>query len=279
MHMRTPESLAGKAMVITGAGRGIGAVVAETAAGLGAFVVVNDLDADVANETVDRIKQLGGSAIAHCGDISDPDYCGRLIDACIAERSQIDALVNNAGLFRMGLAWDLKPVDLRAMLSVNVLGTANCAMHAIPRMRAAGKGSIINVTSGAASGIAEMSAYGATKGAVSSMTYGWALDLAGTGVRVNAVSPNATTRMVTAMQEFKGVEGKPRPFQDPRHTAETVCFLASDRSAHVNGQIFRIASGQLSLVAQPKPIQPGVSVADWSIDTVAEAVQELIAGL
>ncbi|QGY80649.1 SDR family NAD(P)-dependent oxidoreductase [Sphingorhabdus lacus] len=276
--MNRTDSLTGKAMVITGAGRGIGAVVAQRAAGLGAFVVVNDIDADVASETVARIEELGGSAIAHCGDISDPNYCERLIEACIAERGQIDALVNNAGLFRMGPAWDLNPADLQTMIAVNVLGTAHCAMHAIPRMRAAGKGSIINVTSGAASGIAEMSAYGATKGAVSSMTYGWALDLTGSGVRVNAVSPNATTRMVAAMQEFKGIQDQPRPFQDPQHTAETVCFLASDRSAHVNGQIIRIASGQLSLVAQPKPIQPGVSVADWSIDTVAQAVQELIAG-
>lgn len=276
--MNRPDILTGKAMVITGAGRGIGAVVAQTAAGLGALVVVNDLDADVANETVARIEERGGSAIAHCGDISDPNYCGRLIEACIAERGQIDVLVNNAGLFRMGPAWDLKPVDLQAMIAVNVVGTANCAMHAIPKMRAAGKGSIINVTSGAVSGIAEMSAYGATKGAVSSMTYAWALDLAGSGVRVNAISPNATTRMVAAMQEFKGIQDQVRPFQDPQHTAETVCFLASDRSAHVNGQIIRIASGQLSLVAQPKPIQPGVSVADWSIDTVSQAVQELIAG-
>lgn len=276
--MNTTESLAGKAMVVTGAGRGIGAVVAQTAVGLGAFVVVNDLDADAAKDTLDRIEELGGSAIAHCGDISDPDYCGRLIEACIAERGQIDALVNNAGLFRMGPAWDLKPTDLQAMISVNVLGTANCAMHAIPRMRAAGKGSIINVTSGAASGIAEMSAYGATKGAVSSMTYAWALDLAGSGVRVNAVSPNATTRMVAAMQEFKGIQGQARPFQDPRHTAETICFLASDRSAHVNGQIIRIASGQLFLVAQPKPLLPGVAIESWSTDTVAQAVQELTSG-
>lgn len=276
--MNRTDTLTGKAMVITGAGRGIGAVVAQTAAGLGAFVVVNDLEADVANETVARIEEVGGSAIAHCGDISDSDYCGRLIEACIAERGQIDVLVNNAGLFRMGPAWDLKPADLQAMLSVNVVGTANCAMHAIPKMRTAGKGSIINVTSGAATGIAEMSAYGATKGAVSSMTYAWALDLAGSGVRVNAISPNATTRMVAAMQEFKGIQDQARPFQDPQHTAETVCFLASDRSAHVNGQIIRIASGQLSLLAQPKPIQPVVSVADWSIDTVAQGVQKLIAG-
>lgn len=277
--MNRPDSLTGKAMVITGAGRGIGAVVAQTAAGLGAFVVVNDLDANVANETVAGIEGRGGSAIAHCGDISDPNYCDRLIEACIAERGQIDALVNNAGLFRMGPAWDLKPADLQAMLSVNVMGTANCAMHAIPRMRAAGKGSIINVTSGAASGIAEMSAYGATKGAVSSLTYAWALDLAGSGVRVNAVSPNATTRMVAAMQEFKGAQDEPRPFQDPQHTAETVCFLASDRSAQVNGQIIRIANGQLFLVAQPKPILPGVAIESWSTDTVAQAVQELTAGL
>lgn len=276
--MDRTDSLAGKAMVITGAGRGIGAVCAQTAAGLGAFVVVNDLDDDVARETVARIEQLGGSAIAHCGDISDPDYCGRLIDACIAERGQIDALVNNAGLFRMGPAWDLKPTDLQAMISVNVLGTANCAMHAIPRMRAAGKGSIVNVTSGAASGIAEMSAYGATKGAVSSMTYAWALDLAGSGVRVNAVSPNATTRMVAAMLEFRGAQDEHRPFQDPQHTAETVCFLASDQSAHVNGQIIRIANGQLFLVAQPKPIVPGVAIESWSTETVAQAVQELTAG-
>ena len=275
--MNRSDSLAGKAIVITGAGRGIGAVCAQTAAGLGAFVVVNDLEDAVARETVDKITESGGSAIAHCGDISDPDYCGRLIEACIAERGQLDALVNNAGLFRMGPISELDRADLQAMLSVNVMGTVNCAMHAIPRMRAAGRGSIINVTSGAASGIAEMSAYGATKGAVASLTYAWALELADAGIRVNAVSPNATTRMVEAMKEFKGTQGEPRPFQGPRHTAETVCFLASDRSAHVNGQIIRIVSGQLLLVAQPKPVLPGVPIADWSIDSVAQAVQQVTA--
>lgn len=277
--MNASEGLAGKAMVITGAGRGIGAVCAQTAANLGAFVVVNDLEEAVARETVQRISEGGGSATAHCGDIGDPDYCGRLIEACIAERGQIDALVNNAGLFRMAPAWDLNPADLRAMVSVNVLGTAYCAMHAIPRMRAAGRGSVINITSGAASGIAEMSAYGATKGAVSSFTYAWALDLAGSGVRVNAVSPNATTRMVAAMQEFKGTQNEARPFQDPQHTAETVCFLASDRSAHLSGQIIRVANSELLLVAQPKPVTPGVRIESWSIDSVAQAVEQLSSNL
>ena len=274
--MRKSDDLAGKAMVITGAGRGIGAVCAETAAQHGALVVVNDIDAAVAGETAARITEAGGSAIAHCGDIGDPHYAGSLIAACLAAFGKIDVLVNNAGLFRMAPAWALSPADMSAMLAVNVMGTFNCAMHAIPLMRAAGQGAIINVTSGAAAGIADMSAYGATKGAVSSLTYGWALDLAGTGVRVNAVSPNATTRMVAAMQEFKGAQVEDRPFQDPRHTAETVCFLASDRSADITGQIIRVASGQLWLVAPPRPVPPGRPVTDWSIGGVGQAVQGLL---
>ena len=101
--------LQGKAVVITGSGRGIGAATAARAARLGARVVVNDVDGDVAEATAAAIRAAGGEAVAIAADITQWDEAGRLIAGCVEAFGRIDGLVNNAGLFRMGRIDELDP--------------------------------------------------------------------------------------------------------------------------------------------------------------------------
>ena len=188
--------LTGKAVVITGSGRGIGAASAKGVARQGASVVVNDVDADAANSTVEAIRAEGGVAVACIADITDWDESRRLIQSCIDAFGKIDGLVNNAALFHHGRLDELDRKALRALVDVNIIGTMYCASHAVKPMLAQGSGSIVNFTSDLHMGVATLGIYAATKGAVASMVYTWSLELAGTGVRVNAVSPSGATRMV-----------------------------------------------------------------------------------
>lgn len=186
--------LQGKAVVITGSGKGIGAACAKGAAHQGAAVVVNDID-DSAHETANAILAEGGKAVACLADVSKWDEAGRLIDCCLEAFGKIDGLVNNAALYNRARIDELEPESARAQVEVNVLGTMFCTAHAVRHMLEQGSGSIVNVVSGAHMGMPTMGVYGATKGAVASMVYTWAMELTGTGVRVNALSPFGRTRI------------------------------------------------------------------------------------
>ncbi|MGH6740205.1 MAG: SDR family NAD(P)-dependent oxidoreductase, partial [Bradyrhizobium sp.] len=169
------SGLTGKAVVITGSGRGNGAACARRAARQGAAVVVNDMDAEPAAETVAAIKADGGTAIACVADITDWGEAGRLIQSCIDAFGKIDGLVNNAALFHGAGVEAIDPEAVRNLVDVNVLGPLHCTGHAIKPMLAQKSGSIVNVVSGAHMGMLGMGIYGATKGAVASMVYTWAL--------------------------------------------------------------------------------------------------------
>lgn len=265
--------LEGKRIVITGAGRGIGAACAEYAASLGAAVVVNDLDPAPAEEVATRIRSNGGVAVSHAADISDWEAAAGLINRCVNEFADIDGLVNNAGLFRMGRLDELSPEHLQSILATNVIGTAYCAHHAARWMTPKGKGSIVNVTSGAQMGIAAMGAYGASKGAVASLTYAWALELGPRGIRVNAVSPMAETRMRQITDAYLTSHHLPlyEARQPPASSnSPLICYLLSDLAAAVNGQVVRIEGRQLSLVAHPAIAAP-VLENDWTIEALAHA--------
>src|SRR5690242_13315833 len=141
--------LAGKAVVITGSGRGIGAACAKGAARQGAAVIVNDIDAGPAEETVAAIEAEGGTAVACVADITDWDEAGRLIQSCIDNFGKIDGLVNNAALFHSARLEAMDPKAARALVDVNVIGPLYVTGHAIKPMLAQGSGSIVNVISGA----------------------------------------------------------------------------------------------------------------------------------
>jgi NAD(P)-dependent dehydrogenase (short-subunit alcohol dehydrogenase family) len=264
--------LAGRAVVVTGAGRGLGAAYARLAAAEGAAVVVNDIDATLARAVVTEIRAAGGRAEAAIGSVATWEGAGAIVGACVGAFGAIDGLVNNAGIFRLAHPAEQDPADFRAVLEVNVLGTAYCGLHAIRAMLPRGRGSIVNVTSGAHAGTAAMGAYGASKGAVASLTYCWAADLAGTGVRVNAVSPNAHTRMADAYEAWLGAEARGQNVRkSPAQNAPAVVYLLSDASAALHGQVVRIDGDELSLIAHPTVQGQGARDPSWTPASVAAA--------
>lgn len=268
--------LEGKAVVITGAGGGLGAAYARHAARLGAALVVNDIHPTSAQKMVGEIVAAGGRAIACAGDVSAWGFAGSLIGECVRAYGRIDGLVNNAGILRHGRVTEMTEEDLRAMLSVNTVGTAACASHAIRAMIEAGTpASIVNVASGSQAGDIALGGYGASKAAVASLTFSWALELRGTNVRVNAVSPLAHTEMAASNMGYLAQQSASRevvyttlPPADVN--APVVAFLLSDRSAAINGQIVRIAGSELSFVTHPMIAEP-VLKGQWDDEAVAAA--------
>jgi NAD(P)-dependent dehydrogenase (short-subunit alcohol dehydrogenase family) len=269
--------LEGKAVVITGSGRGIGAACARGAARQGAAIVVNDVDAAEADRVAAQIAAEGGRAVACVADISDWAGAGRLIETCIDAFGKIDGLVNNAGLFHRARIDQFDPAATRALVEVNVLGTLYCTGRAIEPMLERGSGSIINVISGALMGIPTLGVYGATKGAVASMVYTWALELAGSGVRVNGVSPFGATRMTDPalatplLPDLEKSYALLREIQPPEANSPVVEYLLSDLSAGVNGQLVRIDKGELQLHTHPALLIPPVVREEWTAEAVAEA--------
>jgi NAD(P)-dependent dehydrogenase (short-subunit alcohol dehydrogenase family) len=269
---RASGSLAGKAVAITGAGRGLGAAYARLAAAEGAAVLVNDVDRAQAVEVVDQIRAAGGRAEADASDIATWSGAGRLVEHCAEAFGAIDGLVNNAGIFRMARPREQDPATFRAVIEVNLLGTAYCGLHAIAAMLDQGRGSIVNVTSGAHAGSLSMAAYGASKGGVASLTYCWAADLADTGVRVNAVSPNANTRMAQEFERFLGDQAQGQNIdKSAESNAPAVVYLLSDASAAVNGQVVRIDGDELSLMSHPTVLGKGLRNPQWTVEDVARA--------
>lgn len=267
--------LAGKAVVVTGGGRGIGAALCAYLGARGVRVVVNDIDRDVAEAVARGIVAAGGEALAHAGDVAEWDAAAAMVALCRERFGAIDGLVNNAGLYELGRLDELEKGAFERILAVNVVGTANCAAHAARAMVAQGSGSIVNVVSGAHMGLPAMGVYGASKGAVASLTYTWAAELAGTGVRVNAVSPLAMdTRMAEVGREYMGARGMARPTRmvPAERNPPVHAWLLSDAAAAVNGQIVRIEGEQLSLVAHPSVMLPVLErEGGWTLESVDAA--------
>jgi NAD(P)-dependent dehydrogenase (short-subunit alcohol dehydrogenase family) len=270
-------TLDGKAVVVTGAGRGMGAAYARSAAEAGAAVVVNDVDGGEARAVAAGITAKGGRAVADTSDVASWAEAAEVIDGCVSTFGRIDGLVNNAALMWVGRPDQLTEADLRRTIEVNVLGTAFCGLRALGHMTAQGSGAIVNVTSGAHAGIPLQCAYSASKGAVASLTYAWAADVAGQGVRVNAISPMGATRMTAAMRHYsleQGQEPWPEITIPPENNAPAVVFLLSDAAAGVNGQVIRVEGEHLSLMTHPSVLYPAVRRDHWTEDEVGRAFEE-----
>jgi NAD(P)-dependent dehydrogenase (short-subunit alcohol dehydrogenase family) len=238
-------------VLITGAGRGIGAATALAAARVGYAVGINYLgDAAAAAGVVKRIATAGGRAVAVQADIAEPAAVARLFDAVEDALGPVTALVNNAGTTgRITRFVELDLATLRRVIDVNLVGCMLCSQEALRRWRAGG--AIVNVSSiAAATGSpGEYVHYAATKAAVEAFTRGLAREVAGDGIRVNAVSPG------TVQTGIHAAGGDPeRPARvaariplgrvgAPEEIAAAVLWLLSDAASYTTGSVLTVAGG------------------------------------
>ena len=231
-----------KVVLVTGAARGIGAVVARRLADAGYKVVINYAGGqDVAEQLAADIKNKGGEAIALQADVSKPDQVKRLFDEAIAVYGKIDVLVNNAGIMITKLLKDTTDDDFTRQFDVNVRGTFNTMREAATRL--ADKGSVINFSSTNNRIIVPTYAtYAATKSAVEQLTRIFAKEVGSRGINVNSVSPGPiNTELFTkgktkeVIDRFAGMTAFGR-IGEPEDIAGVVLFLAGDDAKWVNGQ-------------------------------------------
>ncbi len=262
--------LDGKGAVVTGAGRGIGRGHCLHLAENGASVVVNDIDVDEAQKVVDEIAAKGGKASSNNDDISSRPGAAALIGQCVSEFGGIHILVNNAGNVRDRSFLKMTDDEFTGVFKVHVNGTFMCSQEAALRMKEQGSGgSIVNTVSAAHFGNFGQTNYAGSKGAIASMTYTWALELARYGIRVNAISPSGSTRMSAT---YKGPDGKDveLPFIDPTRNGAFVAFLCSDEADYVSGQIFGSGGERVVMLEQPKYGTQMIKTGGWSVEDLVE---------
>jgi NAD(P)-dependent dehydrogenase (short-subunit alcohol dehydrogenase family) len=254
--------LDGRVAVITGSGRGIGRDLALCFAREGARVVVNDVgvaldgrgtDDDPAVQVCKEIEALGGAAVPSYDSVADFEGAGAIVQRAVDAFGAIDILVNNAGIVRDRTLVKMEESDFDAVVAVHLKGTFNCTRHAAPLMKERGYGRIVNITSSAGlRGNFGQTNYGAAKAGIMGMTFVWALELARSGITVNAVAPAGATRMTAALFERAG--NAPPPEEDPALNAPLIAFLASEQAGHVNGQVLGRTEYGYTIFQHPKQI-------------------------
>jgi NAD(P)-dependent dehydrogenase (short-subunit alcohol dehydrogenase family) len=250
-------SKAGKVLLVTGGGRGIGAATCLLAAKRGYRVAVNYVsDTASADAVVDTIRQGGGDAIAVKGDIGSEADVLSMFETVDRELGRIDALVNNAGVVDRKARVDaVSLARLERMMRINVIGPILCAREAVRRMstRHGGKGgAIVNVSSIAAviGGAGEYVDYAAAKGAIDSFTLGLAREVAEEGIRVNAVRPGIVGTDIHAsggqpdrVAAMRGLVPVKRE-GNPEEIADAILWLLSDGASYTTGAILNVSGGR-----------------------------------
>ena len=226
--------LAGRTALVTGASRGIGRAIAHAYAREGARVVVTGRDEAALDALV---GELGADALAAPADLASPETPEALVAATINRFGALDLLVNNAGVIHpaMPLA-DFEPEDWRAVIEVNLVAPAILVRAAVPAMRAAGGGTIINLSSiGGRKGGRGRSAYRASKAALINLTESLAAELAPDGIQVNCICPGAVdTEGYRALMGSRGRAATPTAMR-PEEIADLALFLATEASSAVTG--------------------------------------------
>jgi glucose 1-dehydrogenase/3-oxoacyl-[acyl-carrier protein] reductase len=212
----------------------------------GCAVVLNDrAPIGRAEETAERIRASGGSAMACEADVGDPGQVSRLIEAAMAEFGHLDILVNNAGIDPRRPVLDVSEELWDSVLDVNLKGAFFCAQAAARQMRSQGGGRIINISSvHGQSSLPNLSVYAASKGGLNALTRQMALELAPFHITVNAIAPGCVlVEKCTFDPEQRGAEIPLGRVGRPRDISALVAFLASDDAGWLTGQVITVDGG------------------------------------
>ncbi len=283
-------SLAGKVAIVTGSGRGLGLAYARELARQGAAVVVNDVDAAVADEAVRTIQSDGGKAAAVVAPVGGSDVAKQLVDAAVSEFGRLDILVTNAGILRDKSLLKMTDDDFDAVINVHLRGTFTCAREAFGYFKENGiAGRIIAIGSPTGQrGNFGQTNYAAAKAGIVGMVRTWALEMKKAGVTANAVIPVAATAMTKTVPYFqKAVEADERGEAMPaffRHelgfgtaddVAGLVAFLASDAAAGVTGQAIGAGGDRLQVWSHPEATATEYREGGWGYQDLVESFDAL----
>jgi len=250
--------LADKAALITGGGGGIGAACAHIFCAQGAAVTLVDASAEALARTAEAIGAgVPGARVAtFVADVSDEAGAARAMQHALQAHGRLDILVNNAAMRNYAAVADARPSEWQAMVGVNLIGTANYCKAALPELRRAGRGSIVNVSSCyAVTGRKGMGIYDATKAGMLALTRTLAFEESGHGVRANAVCPGSTMtdfHVARARAAGKSVETLATERRDtsllarwaaPHEIAWPILWLASDEASFITGTTLMVDGG------------------------------------
>lgn len=286
-----------KVAVVTGAARGIGKGIALLAAKEGAKVVVNDFgghfdgsgtDKRPADEVVDEIKSQGGDAVANYESVSDFEGSKRIIQSAVDSFGKMNILINNAGILKDKMLFNMAEEEYDAVFAVHSKGTWNCMRHAASYWREQHKagnvlnGKIVSMTSDAGLlGNPGQTNYGGAKAAIAMMTIVAAKELGRYNVTCNVIAPMARTRLtVEATPQTAGMMGKAEEgkfdFQDPNNVAPMAIFLSSEDSNDVTGRVFRVGGDRVWLFQQWHTIDCISKGSQWDPKELGPKVAEMI---
>ncbi|MGB4137375.1 MAG: SDR family oxidoreductase, partial [Microbacterium sp.] len=266
----------------TGAARGLGAGYARECARRGAGLVLTDIDVAELGAVVAEIVAAGGRAIAVPGDITDPAFLDEVATTTVSAYGGLHGWVNNAGIEVLQPVGAIDIDRTRRLIEVNLLGTILGTAAAARGMSSGG--AIVNTASGSMFGMAHLSAYGATKAGVVALTVAASIELAERGIRVNALSPLASTRMSDQADRYHAARyGRPVTDRSGMASADSIAsalvYLVSDASAALTGQVIRFDGRTLTTVRRAHVEEELAQHADsWTAEAIAEAAAGPLSG-
>jgi NAD(P)-dependent dehydrogenase (short-subunit alcohol dehydrogenase family) len=273
--------VAGKVVVVTGAGGGIGRDIALAMAREGAKVVVNDIGASVTGEgqdagpaqkVVDEIRAAGGEAAANTDSVSEAASAGRIVQSALDHFGRIDVVVNNAGILRDRFFHKMSVDEWDAVIKVHLYGGFYVSRAAATHFKEQQSGNFIHLTS--TSGLIGnfgQANYAAAKLGIAALSKSIALDMQKFNVRSNCIAPFAWSRMIGSIptetpEEQARVDRIKQ--MTPAKIAPLAVALASDQSSSANGQIFAVRNNEIFLISQPRPVRSVQRGEGWTPQNV-----------